>query len=128
MLRAVDANLNRLGEGLRVLEDVARFALSDAELIEQLHQLRHQLADGKASLVLLSARDVAGDLGIQEEVAPRTDTVSIVRANARRVEESLRVLEEMAPLPPLGWEAATFSQARFKLYDLEKRLVSRLAR
>lgn len=129
MLRAVDANLNRLGEGLRVLEDVARFVLSDAEIIEQLRQLRHQLADGKASLGLLSARDVMGDLGIQQqEEPPRSDLVSLVRANARRVEESLRVLAEIVPLPPLGWEAATFNQARFKLYDLEKRLVSRLAR
>ena len=34
MLRLIDANLNRFSEGLRLLEDVARFLLNDAALSE----------------------------------------------------------------------------------------------
>ncbi|MFQ5925353.1 MAG: thiamine phosphate synthase, partial [Dehalococcoidia bacterium] len=44
MLRLIDANLNRISEGLRLLEDVARFLVNDAALSEQLKSLRHELA------------------------------------------------------------------------------------
>ena len=41
-LRIIDANLNRMGEGLRVLEDAARFLLNNAVLSEELKTLRHE--------------------------------------------------------------------------------------
>jgi len=41
VLRLVDANLDRLGEGLRVLEDVSRFLLNDAILSKRLKTMRH---------------------------------------------------------------------------------------
>jgi thiamine-phosphate pyrophosphorylase len=51
-------------------------------------------------------------------------------ANARRAEESLRVLEEFAKLPDLSsrlnW--TNFKDDRFEIYDLEQRLVSKLLR
>ena len=58
-LRIVDANLNRSTEGLRVLEDVARFVLNDATLSQQLRTIRHNLADAGRSLgiILLEERD-----------------------------------------------------------------------
>jgi len=34
-LRIIDANLNRIGEGLRLLEDIARLLLDDAALTQQ---------------------------------------------------------------------------------------------
>ncbi len=34
MLRILDVNLNRIGEGLRLLEDITRFILNDPELSE----------------------------------------------------------------------------------------------
>jgi thiamine-phosphate pyrophosphorylase len=39
--RLIDANLNRAREGLRVLEDLARFELDDAALSERAKQIRH---------------------------------------------------------------------------------------
>ncbi len=42
-LRIIDANLNRLGEGLRLLEEIARFMLDDAALTQQLKTMRHEL-------------------------------------------------------------------------------------
>ena len=40
ILRIIDASLNRIGEGLRVLEEYARFSLDDTVLTQQLKNLR----------------------------------------------------------------------------------------
>ena len=133
MLRLIDANLNRMSEGLRTLEDVARFLLDDATLTTKLKSLRHGLAVEDASLKrnLLSARDSADDVGAFAEAdseAQRQDLPSIVTANARRVEESLRVLEEFAKLPEIMLESARFKQARFALYEIERELTAKILR
>lgn len=133
MLRLIDANLNRISEGLRLLEDVARFLVNDATLSEQLKSLRHELAGDDLSLQrkLLLARDSAGDVGAFTEVpdeAQRVDLPAIVMANAKRVQESLRALEEFAKLPESTLDSLRFKQARFALYDLEQKMVSKLLR
>ena len=46
-LRIIDANLNRVAEGLRVLEDVARLALDDAAL----RHLRLMQMDGRGAIL-----------------------------------------------------------------------------
>ena len=65
MLRILDANLNRIGEGLRVLEDISRFTLNDRNISEQLKALRHQLLPTERSIQesLLSAREAQADVG-----------------------------------------------------------------
>ncbi|MEW6034960.1 MAG: thiamine phosphate synthase [Chloroflexota bacterium] len=134
MLRIIDANLNRAGEGLRVLEDIARFSLDDAPLSQQLKDLRHQLSLllDPLRLRVLSSRDSGHDVGAEMRPATdpgRQDLVALVTANARRVEESLRVLEELTRVPEMAavdWQA--FQRARFTLYELEKGLVARLHR
>jgi len=134
-LRIIDANLNRMGEGLRVLEDAARFLLNDAALSEELKALRHELTrvDESLQVQLLSARrseeDVAAFIDLPTE-AEREDVLAIVKANARRVQESLRVLEEFSKIPALAvtLDWAKFKRARFSLYELERRLSSALLR
>lgn len=133
MLRLIDANLNRASEGLRTLEDVARFVLNDARLSADLKSLRHDLTQEYAphQKALLSARDSARDVAAfveQESEARRTGVSDIVTASARRVEESLRVLEEFAKLPDSVLESDRFKRARFALYDLERELTGRLLR
>jgi thiamine-phosphate pyrophosphorylase len=135
VLRLVDANLDRLGEGLRVLEDVSRFLLNDPVLSKRLKTLRHTLVKelGPLEQELLSARQVAEDVG-----APKTERVALqhqdlptlVVANSRRVQESLRVLEEFSRVSgtPLSGKTAGFEKARFEVYDLEQQLVSRILR
>jgi thiamine-phosphate pyrophosphorylase len=56
--------------------------------------------------------------------------LDIVIANAKRVEESLRVVEELAKLPELSsmLNSASFEQTRFALYTLERDLISRISR
>lgn len=131
--RIIDASLNRIGEGLRLLEDSARLMLNDSVLTQQLKNMRHELvrSDWSIQQQLLQARDSEGDVGIDMEVPgeekQREIPVTIV-ANARRVQESLRVMEEMAKAPGLGLDSEKFKQARFALYAIEKALLSRVLR
>jgi len=136
----IDANLNRASEGLRVLEDVARFLLNDAELGHRLRTVRHDLALKTKSLRvgLLSGRDAEHDAGHvhskdSEPIAEATSLrglLDLVAANAKRVEESLRVIEESAKLPEMNslLSSASFEQTRFALYTLERDLISKVSR
>jgi len=135
VIRIVDANLNRLAEGLRILEEIARLVLDDVSLTQQLKTLRHDLIRGDVSinLELLRSRCSAGDVGIDLAVkgeGRQKELPLIVVANSRRAQESLRVLEEMAKLPEMTFklDPDKFKQARFELYTLEQVLVSRLMR
>jgi len=135
ILRIIDANLNRLSEGLRFLEDLARLQLNDAILTQQLKTMRHELlrSDRAFNQQLIEARNAAGDVGTDIEV-PGEDKQrglsATVVANARRAQQSIRVLEELAKLPDTTFEldSGKLQQARFDLYTIEKNLLSRLLR
>lgn len=138
----IDADLNRSSEGLRVLEDIARFVLDDVELSRRARDLRHHLATETKYLNtgLLSHRDSEHDVGLPRlrtndkesnmETASPADLLGLVRANAKRAEESLRVIEELAKLPEMSsiLNSACFEQTRFDLYTLERDLAFRLSR
>jgi thiamine-phosphate pyrophosphorylase len=135
VLRLVDANLDRLGEGLRVLEDVSRFLLNDAVLSKRLKVMRHTLVKdlGPLEQELLLARRVADDVGAPTKkrmALLHQDLPALVVANSRRVQESLRVLEEFSRLSggQLTGRADSFEKARFEVYDLEQQLLGRFLR
>lgn len=135
IIRIIDANLNRLAEGLRVLEEVVRMVLDDAVLTDQLKTLRHDLirSDLSFNTVLLQSRNSADDVGASLEVAGQNrqeDLVLLVVSNSRRAQESLRVLEEMAKLPEIIsiLESDKYKRARFALYVLEQKIVEVLMR
>ena len=69
-LRIIDASLNRIGEGLRLLEDLARLLLNDVALTQQLKTMRHELIRGDWPFhqQLLESRNSEGDVGIALEV------------------------------------------------------------
>jgi thiamine-phosphate pyrophosphorylase len=132
-LRIIDANINRIGEGLRVLEEFARLSLNDALLSGKLKNLRHKILhiDDKLQQQLIGARDAAGDVGAGMAVAgeeQRLDPTATIVANARRVQESLRVLEEIAKEPALGLPSTDYEKARFEVYTIEKELLSKMLR
>jgi thiamine-phosphate pyrophosphorylase len=132
-LRIVDANLNRIGEGLRVLEEFARLSLNDAGLTQQLKNLRHRMVqvDSQLQQELMRVRDAAGDVGAdmaaEGQEKPRDFTGTIV-ANARRVQESLRVMEELARESGSGLEPDVYRKARFAVYTIEKELLAGMLR
>ena len=130
-LRIIDANLNRIAEGLRVLEDVARLVLEDADLSRRLKKMRHELRriEIEEHQKLLQSRDAEGDVGagivVSGQEKPRALYETVV-ANARRVQESLRVMEEVAKTAGISLDSDKFKHARFELYSLEKEIVARL--
>ena len=134
-LRIIDANLNRIGEGLRLLEDLARLLLNDATLSQQLKTMRHGLVTGDWSFnqQLLQSRDSESDVGINIEApeqGKQRELPIMVVANARRVQEALRTLEELAKIPDTAskLDSERFKQARFSLYTIERTLLSKLLR
>ncbi len=132
-LRIIDANLNRIGEGLRVLEEFARLSLNDTSLTQQLKNMRHKMVniDAELQLQLLRARDAEGDVGSSMEADGEDKSRNVqetIVANARRVQESLRVMEEMAKVPGLALDSEEFRKARFILYSIEKKLLFRMLR
>jgi len=121
ILRLVDANANRAREAARVLEDYARFVLNDAPLSARLKRLRHGLVAALAPLAarMTAARDVAGDLGRGEVVRSeyrRANEADLVRANAARLEEALRSLEEFSKIDSPA-RARKFEKLRFAAYE-----------
>jgi len=131
ILRTVDANINRVSEGLRVLEDVSRFILEDENSTRRLKSVRHQVnrLAGELGIHLLLSRDSEGDIGAENDlVKEHRDLYSIVRANAKRAQEGLRVLEELAKLPELKdiIPADEIKQSRYLIYTIEVSLISQL--
>jgi thiamine-phosphate pyrophosphorylase len=124
-LRILDANANRAGEGLRVVEEYARFVLDDAHLTALCKSLRHDLAAVLAELPpaeRLAARDTAADVGTGVTTPAefsRADTASVAAANLARVQESLRVLEEYAKLLDAGL-AERLEPLRYRAYTLAR--------
>ncbi len=120
LLRVVDANLNRLKEGIRVIEDIARYSYSDKRMASQLKTLRHHSKiDDTAPL--LHSRDSNNDVlrpSTSSEMH-RTTLKDIIIANYKRAQESARVLEELYKLiDPILSER--FKTVRYELYTLEK--------
>jgi thiamine-phosphate pyrophosphorylase len=133
-LRIIDANFNRIGEGLRVLEEFARLSLNDVVLTGQLKELRHKILhiDDKLQQRLIGARNALGDVGagleVEEEDKQGRHPRETIIANAKRVQESLRVLEEIAKEPGLNLASRDYEKARFELYTIEKELLSKMLR
>jgi len=120
LYRVIDANLNRLKEGVRVIEDIARYINNDKALASKLKEIRHQSRIDDLQN-LLSSRDSVNDVlrpTVTSEMN-RDSLESIIIANYKRAQESSRVLEEMYKIvdPALS---ENFKSLRYALYQLEK--------
>ncbi len=130
VLRIIDANANRVREGLRVVEEYARFRCDDADLTAALKDLRHAvshlLSAPELAEALVAARDASGDVGADSATPSeqdRADVQAVVRANLKRVQEGLRALEEYGKLldPAV---AGGFKRLRYDAYELEQRTIN----
>ncbi len=113
----IDANVSRVAEGLRVLEEYARFVLSDAKLTKCLAEMRGVVnrSEGAGKDRQMLARDTATDARAREIPAQRKNLRELLTANAQRVAEALRVLEEYTG-------NSIYTGLRYDMYDLEKEL------
>ncbi|HYV37517.1 MAG TPA: Clp protease N-terminal domain-containing protein, partial [Gemmataceae bacterium] len=126
--RILDANANRAREALRVLEDYCRFILNDAFLSRELKTLRHELAEALKVLppdLLLLARDTPGDVGTNIATAAEMDRGNVrdvLQAGCKRVQESLRGLEEYGKISSVDF-ARQIEALRYRSYTLERALL-----
>ena len=126
--RLIDANGNRAAEGLRALEDVARFIFNDAGSSALAKDLRHRVRQAVPPGAV-AWRDTAGDVGTTITASgemERARLTDLIRANAARVQEALRAAEEGAKLVGQGSIAALLEAVRYDSYRLESALLSRL--
>lgn len=123
--RLIDANANRVREGLRVVEDVARFVLDHQPACAALKAVRHGLRDALDALpidraVLLAWRDTAGDVGTALTTpgeGRRAGLAPVVAAAAGRIAEGLRAIEEAAKALDAPEAAAQIERLRYRAYD-----------
>ena len=127
--RILDASANRAREGLRVVEDYARFVLDDPGLTRRLKEVRHRLAEALRGFdpdLLIGARDTREDVGTHimtpsEQV--RENPRAVLSANFKRIAEALRTLEEYGKLVDV-WLSGRFEVLRYDVYTLEKLMLT----
>ena len=101
ILRIIDANVNRVKEGLRVCEDEVRFFSNNSYSTKEFKTIRHRVTDlikqaPFTTNALLKSRDVKKDVGRPSNAIEfnRKNTSDIFLANIQRSKESIRVIEE----------------------------------
>ena len=128
--RIIDANINRAKEGLRVCEDICRFHLGDPGSSQNLNRLRHRLTSviKNASLekkMLFECRKADTDIGKKFAFGPPRKTFrGIFLANAQRVKEALRVLEEFLKIGN-AHTSPKIQKLRFNFYAFEKKVIAK---
>jgi thiamine-phosphate pyrophosphorylase len=99
-------------------------------LSERLKTIRHELAGALTSMGAdnwVRVRDTEGDVGTRIHTAAersRASVASLVAANCKRVEESLRTLEEYGKLQRSG-ASARVEALRYQFYTVEQALLAR---
>jgi thiamine-phosphate pyrophosphorylase len=126
VFRVLDANLNRLREALRVIEEYFRFIASQTPVAGQLKKLRHDIEElerGFGSERLLAGRDTGSDpfanLNRPEEM-DRATILGVVAANFKRAQEAARVIEEYSKITDAPFLSEKAKTMRFSLYTVEK--------
>ncbi len=131
VLRIIDANLNRLREALRVIEEYFRFARTDEDCAKELKLLRHSLEELDTSFdlkSLLQSRNTTTDPFAgknRAEELSRIDFDSVLAANFKRSQEAARVLEEYSKITETPGLSEKAKHIRFALYALEKKVMDK---
>ena len=126
--RIIDANANRARESLRLLDDYCRFVLDDGCLTAELKGIRHELAgllDTIPSNVLLCSRETIHDVGTTIATAgemERSSPRDVARINMKRLQESLRSLEEFGKMFAVNL-AEGLERLRYRTYTLERAIM-----
>ncbi|MCL2220397.1 MAG: thiamine-phosphate pyrophosphorylase [Chitinispirillia bacterium] len=129
--RILDANFNRLREGLRVVEEYFRFIEENEGVCVSLKQMRHLLTGMEKVIgqdALLAGRDTENDCFASEarpEEMSRVCAGDVLCANFKRAQEASRVIEEYAKICGAGHHehdqvSRNAKEIRFALYELQK--------
>lgn len=126
--RILDAAANRVREGLRVVEDYCRFELNHANLCSNIKNLRHDFRESLRWIDpnhLISNRSTETDIGKDihtEAEFNRPNARETAVANLKRVQESLRSLEEYGKQQSkdFAWD---ISKIRYRSYEFEQQFM-----
>ncbi len=121
----IDANLDRAREGLRVLEDWARFGLGKEKYVERIKNFRQILGKNHLEVYKQSRNHIEDKCKglIHHEQSKRKTSEQIISSNSGRVQEALRVVEEFSRLN--NYELSKIaSEIRYEIYTLEVDLLS----
>lgn len=130
--RMIDANINRTSEGLRVLEDLARFCFNHSELNEEVKKLRHRVRKTIKPIEeqLLAARDAANDPGLaisqNNDLDNKLSLEQLLAGNSKRAQEGLRVIEESLKIIGQYNLSKIYERLRYETYTLEKKFFNLL--
>lgn len=130
--RIIDANINRASEGLRVLEDIARFRFDNSEISAELKKKRHSIRESIMQYLskCIEKRDSQKDTGLKISKELRNDVkttlTELATANFKRVQEALRTLEEVLKIENMYNLSKVFEEIRFNTYSLEKKFHNKL--
>ncbi len=121
----IDANLDRAREGLRVLEDWARFGLGKEKYVERIKNFRHILGKNHLEVYKQSRNhieDKCKGLSHKEQSNKKTSK-QIISFNSGRVQEALRVIEEFSRSHNHELSKIA-SEIRYEIYTIEIDLLS----
>ena len=116
----IDANLDRAREGLRVLEDWARFGLGENDFVSKIKNYRQILGKNHLEAYKQSRNhneDHCKGLTHQEQFKRKTPE-QIISSNSGRIQEALRVIEEFSRLQNHQLSKIA-SDIRYEIYTLE---------
>ena len=116
----IDANLDRAREGLRVLEDWARFGLGEEKYVERIKNFRQILGKNHLKVYKQSRNHIEDKCkGLtHKEQTNRKTYEQIISSNSGRVQEALRVVEEFSRLHNHELSKIA-SEIRYEIYTLE---------
>jgi thiamine-phosphate pyrophosphorylase len=126
VFRVIDANLNRLREALRVIEEYFRFIAPQEQAAARLKLLRHDLEElerGFGRERLLNGRDTETDMFAnvnRPEEMGRSTAASVAAASFKRAQEAARVIEEYSKVTDTAHISEQAKAIRFALYAVEK--------
>ena len=121
----IDANLDRAREGLRVLEDWARFGLGLENYVIKIKNFRQILGKNHLEIYKKSRNHIEDQCkGLSHvEQTNRKSPEKIISSNAARVQEALRVIEEFSRLNNKELSKIA-SEIRYEIYTLEVELLN----
>lgn len=129
-MRIIDANVNRVVEGIRVIEDLFRFEYNNKKLSKELREMRHTIRKFYNKSALIQYRDVQNDVGVETSFESSIDRKSsyqeIIHANFSRITESLRVLEEINKIGNNYSLGKEIEKIRFRIYRMESSFIKSL--
>lgn len=123
--RIIDANINRVSEGLRVIEDIERFIFENKEISREAREIRHLVRKSFSNTQLLKDRSSLTDIGLdasrEKDLDKKSNIESLLISNFKRAEEGLRSIEECLKVIEYYEESKLYEQLRFRVYELEKK-------